>query len=143
MIHTVKGFSIVNEVEVDVFLEFSSFFYIQQMLAIWSLVSLPFLNPACTSGSSQSTYSWSLAWRTLSITFNSSPLCVVCHINCVHLFATPWIIAHQTPLSMEFSRQKYWSGLPFSSPGDLPDQGIKPAFPASAGGFFTTPPHTF
>ena len=43
----------------------------------------------------------------------------------VWLFATPWTVAHQAPLSMEFSRQEYWSGLPFSSPGDLPDPGIK------------------
>ena len=44
----------------------------------------------------------------------------------VQLVATPWTVACQAPLSMEFSRQEYWSGLPFSSPGDLPDQGIKP-----------------
>ena len=44
----------------------------------------------------------------------------------VRLLATPWPIAHQAPLSMEFSRQEYWSGLPFPSPGDLPDPGIKP-----------------
>ena len=43
----------------------------------------------------------------------------------VQLFAAPWIIAHQAPLSMEFSRQEHWSGLPFPSPGDLPDPGIK------------------
>ena len=49
----------------------------------------------------------------------------------VQLFATPWTIAHQAPLSMEFSRQEYWSGLPFPSPGDLPDPGIKPASPMS------------
>ena len=42
------------------------------------------------------------------------------------LFATPWTAACQAPLSMEFSRQEYWSGLPFPSPGDLPDPGIKP-----------------
>ena len=48
VIHTVKGFSIVNEAEVDVYLKFSCFFYVQHMLAIWSLVPLPFLNPACT-----------------------------------------------------------------------------------------------
>ena len=42
------------------------------------------------------------------------------------LFATPWTVAHQAPLSMGFSRQEYWSGLPFPSPGDLPDPGIKP-----------------
>ena len=43
---------------------------------------------------------------------------------------TPWTIAHQTPLSVEFSRQEYWSGLPFPSPGDLPNPGIKPRSPA-------------
>ena len=41
-------------------------------------------------------------------------------------FATPWTVAHQAPLSMEFSRQKYWSGLSFPFPGDLPDPGIEP-----------------
>ena len=45
-------------------------------------------------------------------------------------FLTPWTIACQVLLSMEFSRQEYWSGLPFPSPGDLPDPGIKPASPA-------------
>ena len=44
--------------------------------------------------------------------------------------ATPWTVAHQAPLSMEFSRQEYWSGLPFPSPGDLPDPGIEPWSPA-------------
>ena len=43
----------------------------------------------------------------------------------VQLFVTPWTVAHQAPLSMEFSRQEYWSGLPFPSPGDLPDPGIE------------------
>ena len=44
----------------------------------------------------------------------------------VQLFGTPWTIAHQAPLSMGFSRQEYWSGVPFPSPGDLPDPGIEP-----------------
>ena len=48
----------------------------------------------------------------------------------VRLFATPWTVAHQAPPSMEFSRQEYWSGLPFPSPGDLPDPEIKPRSPA-------------
>ena len=43
----------------------------------------------------------------------------------VGLFAAPWTVAHQTPPSVEFSRQEYWSGLPFPFPGDLPDPGIK------------------
>ena len=45
-------------------------------------------------------------------------------------FATTWNLAHQAPLSLEFSRQEYWSGLPFPSPEDLPDPGIKPTSPA-------------
>ena len=49
----------------------------------------------------------------------------------VQLFVTLWTIALQAPLSIEFSRQKYWSGQPLSSPGDLPDTGIKPLSPAS------------
>ena len=68
MIHTIKVFTIVYEAEIDVFLQFSCFIMIQWMLAIWSLVPLPFLNPAWTSGSSQFTYYWSLAWKLLSIT---------------------------------------------------------------------------
>ena len=48
----------------------------------------------------------------------------------VRLFATPWTVARQAPLSMGFSRQEYWSGLRFPSPGDLPDPGIEPKSPA-------------
>ena len=48
----------------------------------------------------------------------------------VGLFATPWTVAYQTPLSMEFSRQEYSNGLPFPSPGGLPNPGIKPGSPA-------------
>ena len=47
-------------------------------------------------------------------------------LSCLRLFATPWTIAYQAPLSMEFSRQEYWSGLPFPSPGDLPEPGNEP-----------------
>ena len=48
----------------------------------------------------------------------------------VQLFATPWTVAHWAPPSMGFSRQEYWSGVPFPSPGDLPDSGIEPGSPA-------------
>ena len=51
-----------------------------------------------------------------------------------------WTVARQALLSMGFLRQEYWSGLPFSSPGDLPDPRIKTMSPALAGGFFTTEP---
>ena len=47
----------------------------------------------------------------------------------IQLFATPWTVAYQAPLSVEFSRQEYWSGLPYPSPGDLPDPGIEPRSP--------------
>ena len=61
----------------------------------------------------------------------------------VLLFATPWTIAYQVPLSMGFPRQEYWSALPFSSPEDLPHPGIKLMFlvsPALVGRFFTPEP---
>ena len=50
-------------------------------------------------------------------------------LSCVRLFATPWIIAYQAPRSIGFSRHEYWSELPFSYPGDLPDPGIEPGSP--------------
>ena len=53
---------------------------------------------------------------------------------------TSWIVACQAPLSIRFSRQDYWSGLPFPPPGELPNPGIEPRSPALAGGFFTTEP---
>ena len=52
-------------------------------------------------------------------------VCVLSHFSYVRLFATPWTIAYQAPLSMGFSRQEYWSGLPCSPPGNLPDPGMK------------------
>ena len=58
----------------------------------------------------------------------------------VRLFVTPWTVAYQALLSVGFSRQEYWSGLPFPSPGDLPDPGIEPmslTSPALAGRLFT------
>ena len=60
--------------------------------------------------------------------------------RCVQLFMTPWTLDHQAPLSMGFSRQEYWSGLPCPPPGDLPDPGIDLSLMsvALAGGFFTT-----
>ena len=65
-------------------------------------------------------------------------MCVPSHVK---LFATLWTVAHQAPLSIGFPRQEYWSGLPFPSPGNLPNPGIEPMSPASpafTGRFFTT-----
>ena len=70
------------------------------------------------------------------------PGCVCAQLlTCVLLFVTTWTVACQAPLPMEFSRQGYWSEVPFPTPGDLPIPGIEPASLVSsalAGGFFTT-----
>ena len=58
----------------------------------------------------------------------------------VRLFATPWTVAHQAPLSIGFSRQEHWSVLPFPSPGDLPDPGIEPRSPALQADALTSEP---
>ena len=79
---------------------------------------------------------------------NYSYICIyiyvcVCVCVCIHPFMTPWTVVHQDPLSMGFSRQKYWSGLPFHPPGDLPNPGTEPTCltsPALACRFFTTEP---
>ena len=63
-----------------------------------------------------------------------------CMLNCVGLSAIPWIAAWKSPLSMGFSKQEYWSGLPFPFPGDLPDPGIKPRSLALQTDFFPTKP---
>ena len=66
-----------------------------------------------------------------------SVLCVLSHVL---LFVTPWTVAHQAPLCVEFPRREYRSGLPFPSPQGRPNPGIAPASPALAGGFFPTEP---
>ena len=70
-------------------------------------------------------------------------LCFVCMLNRVRLFVNPRTVVRQASLSLEFSRQEYWSELPFSTPEDPPDPWIEPAFPATlaiAGRFFITTP---
>ena len=52
-------------------------------------------------------------------------------LSCVRFCATPWTVAHQAPVSMEFSRQEYWKGLLFPTPGNLPDSGTDPMSPVS------------
>ena len=101
VIHTVKGFSVVNEA--DVFLEFSCFLY--DPTNVGNLTS----HSSAFSKSSLKKWKWSR-----SVVSDS---------------ATPWKVAYQAPPSMGFSRQEYWSGLPFPSPGHLPDPGIKPGSP--------------
>ena len=101
VIHTVKGFGIVNKAEAGIFLECFPFSMIQQMLAIWSLVPLPFLNPAWISGNSQFTYCGSLAQRILSITL------LACEISAMMWYFN--ILWHYLSLGLEWK-------LTFSSP---------------------------
>ena len=61
-------------------------------------------------------------------------------LSCVRLFETPWTVAYRAPPSMGFSRQDYWSGLPFPSPGDLPNPGIEPRSPALQTGALPSEP---
>ena len=115
-----------------------AFLVIQWMLAIWSLVSLPRVKPAWTSGSSWFTYCWSLAWRILSITLlsvisaSAQPLHSATISNCPLLFpSTVWTTfslggSYSSVISfclftlfiLAFWRQEYWSGLPFPAPVD-------------------------
>ena len=67
----------------------------------------------------------------------SVPVHLLSHVQ---LFATPWTVAYQAPPSMGFSRQEYWSGLPFPSPGDLPNPGIEPGSPAFQADALTSEP---
>ena len=81
---------------------------------------------------------WSYLWQCLLKEHMWSPVCVCMH-SVMSNFATPWSVTRQAPLSMEFSRQDYWSGLPFPPPGDLPKPEVKPASlasPALAGELF-------
>ena len=71
-----------------------------------------------------------LSWELSIVAFQS--------FSRVQLFVTPWTVAHHDPLSMGFSMQEHWSGLPFPFPGDLPDPGIKPMSTTLVSRFFTT-----
>ena len=71
---------------------------------------------------------------------NMSHCCVVKLLSRVQLFASPWTVAYQAPPSMGFSRLEYWSGLPFPSPGNLPNPGIEPGSPAFQADTLTSAP---
>ena len=91
-------------------------------------------------------FKWALISRNIQMAQGSllSALCwpkvKVKSLSRVQLFATLWTVAYQAPLSLGFSRQEYWSGLPFPSPGDLPDLGIEPGFPALQADALTAEP---
>ena len=91
----------------------------------------------------KSEFNLQIMWfKCMSPNFVMSKLRLLLWFSCCHvwLFATPRTVAYQAPLSMGFSRQEYWSVLPFPPPGYLPNPRIKPASPALADGFFATEP---
>ena len=97
---------------------FLAFSMIQLILAVWALVPLPFLNPACISGSYWLTCCWSLAWRILSVTCLSCAAAAAAakSFQSCPTLCDPRDSRHQAPPSLGFSRQEHWSGLPFPSP---------------------------
>ena len=98
----------------------------RNLLTISNLFPIPtsLLSPA--NSSHQSTFCF---YRLIS-SRNFINACMLSRFSCVRLFATPWTVARQAPLSMGFSRRECWSGLPCSPLGDLPSPGIEPASPA-------------
>ena len=127
-------------------LSFLSFSYPKEKQVLWILVALNSW-PSC--GRIFTSPSLSFLINLSNVNFlkkrvipgTQMGVCVLSHFSRVHLFVTLWAVVHQVPLSMGFSRQEYWSGLPFSPPGDLPGPGIEPVSPTSptlAGGFFTS-----
>ena len=89
---------------------------IQRMLVIWSLLPLPFLKPAWTSGSSRFRYCWSLAWRILSITLLACAAAAAKSLQSCPTLCDPIDGSPPGSASLGFSRQEHWSGLPFPSP---------------------------
>ena len=81
-----------------------------------------------------------LEWIAISFSNARKRKAKVKLLSPVWVFVTPWTVAYQTPQSMGFSRQEYWSGLPFPSPGDLPDPGIKPRSPIFQADALTSEP---
>ena len=123
-----------------------------QEMQVWSLGQEDPLEKKMATHSS--IFAWEISWTEEPVWLQSSSVqslshvglckmqvCMLSHFSLVLLFATPWTIVCQAPLSMGFSRQEYWCGVPCPLEGDLPDPGIKPEYPASlalAGGFFTS-----
>ena len=97
-------------------------------------------HPSITTGKTIALTRWTFVGKVMSLLFNMLSRLVITFLpmskvkvkslSRVQLFATPWTAAYQASSFMGFSRQEYWSGLPFPSPGDLPDPGIEPRSPA-------------
>ena len=116
-----------------------------KIVTILQLPSLSFLNKICCISALKNfsfivrkAFSSPRKKKNLCLLYSA---CMLSRFSCVQLFVTSWTTAHQALLSMGFSRQEYWSRLPFLPPGNLPNPGIKPVSlnsPALASSFFTT-----
>ena len=140
VIYIVKDIGVTNKAEIDVFLEFSCFFYdptdvgnlisdssafSKSSLNIWKFTVHVVLKPGLENFEHYFASMWS----------------EVKSFSHVWLFATPWTVAYQAPPSMGSSRKECWSGLPFPSPGDLPKPGIEPRSPGlQADALLSEPP---
>ena len=113
--------------------------HVEKQLSQWATTAKPMLWSPCSGAHALEPIScnyWSP--HALEPMLCNKGMCV---LSRVRFFVTPWAVAHQSPLPMESSRQEYQGGLPFPTPGDLPDPGIEPASltsPVLAGTFFTT-----
>ena len=122
--------SLSSEEEMDFFLNFLAI--LRGMSELSSLTRNPTQVPWSGSMESQPLDFQGISWDNI---FLISIFMFMLSLSRVQLFVT-----HQAPLTMEFSREEHWSGLPFHPPGDFPDPGIEPMYPALAGWFFTTKP---
>ena len=118
----------------------SFYFYLSFIVLFWGFCGILFY--FCILWKKWSTMDWK-NFNLILHTRNTLCVhaCMISHFSHVWLFATPWTGARQAPLSMGFSRQAYWSGLPRPPPGDLPDPGTEPTSlmsPVFAGEFHTT-----
>ena len=107
---------------------------------VMTTTTLPTFLWSKATTSDESTDHWYLTGWILFIFTPVNSVLLLMHAQYVWLFLAPWTVAHLPPLSLDFPRQEYWSGLPFPIPGDLPNPGIQPVSPASlplVGGFFT------
>ena len=116
--------NIVSIGEKDIiYWEVSKYDFVKFLLEKQLLKAISFLNSSYSS-----LFPFILSWSEVK------------SLSRVRIFSTPWTIAYQAPPSMRFSRQEYWSGLPFPSPGDLSDPGIEPGCPALQADTLTSEP---
>ena len=127
----------VSQCTISVLGQFRMWWYFQRK---FFCLHLSFCHSLSSSESPCNTWVWSYRWwrflLLISYVLDNVGPCVLSYFSGVWLFAILWTVACRAPLSMGFSRQDYWSGLPFPPLGDLPDPGIKLAYISYIAGWF-------